>query len=344
MLLRMLDAHPQLAVANDTHFIPRVLERARPAAIAESTAGLDIPLGVDLAESIWNYHRFSRLGITRDEFDVCYSRSSTYAEFVSQLYATFAKMRGKTWALEKTPDYVRHIPLLHALFPGSQIIHIIRDGRDVGLSLRDWAHKKKGPGRLALWDENPLATCAIWWDWLVTTGCRDGAALPPSRYFELTYESLLVNPEAQLVALCKFLQLPYDESMTNYHQGKQRHAAGLSAKQAWLPPTQGLRSWRDQLNMDEIELFEDLAGTTLAHCGYEVDRRPPSPANRSIAIECRRWWEAYLQQREEKFQSSIRRSSGGVNSATPVMIPQVSRQSEVTERGSLVPAPVRSDH
>jgi len=66
-------------------------------------------------------------------------QTATYREFVTALYDTFAHQNGKPLAGEKTPDYVRRLPLLHALFPWSRSVHIVRDGRNVALSLIDWA-------------------------------------------------------------------------------------------------------------------------------------------------------------------------------------------------------------
>ncbi len=59
LLQRMLDAHPELTVANDTHFITRAAKRelrqtARP--------GLD----QGLVERVLTYHRFHRMGLERD--------------------------------------------------------------------------------------------------------------------------------------------------------------------------------------------------------------------------------------------------------------------------------------
>ena len=57
---------------------------------------------------------------------------------MSTLYSAFAELQGKPFAGEKTPDYVRCVPLLHALFPDAKVIHLVRDGRDVTLALIEW--------------------------------------------------------------------------------------------------------------------------------------------------------------------------------------------------------------
>src|SRR5690606_2697464 len=63
LLQRMLDHHPQLAVANDTHFVPRCLEKHAPQAIELAVTGDDISLTSELVEEVRTYHRFPRLGI-----------------------------------------------------------------------------------------------------------------------------------------------------------------------------------------------------------------------------------------------------------------------------------------
>ena len=112
---------------------------------------------------------------------------------------------------EKTPDYVRHLPLLHALFPWVRSVHIIRDGRDVALSALEWAREGKGPGRMALWREEPVAVCALWWRWQVRTGRQDAESLRPGSYLEVRYENLVEGPEETLRSITDFLQLPLPE-------------------------------------------------------------------------------------------------------------------------------------
>ena len=155
LLQRMLDQHPQLAVSNDTHFIPRAIEGL--------TEGTDLPLTPELIERVRGYRRFPRLGLSEAAVSGAAAKARTYGEFVSALYFEFGRMHGKPLAGEKTPDYVRYLPLLHALFPWVRTVHIIRDGRDVTLSTLEWAPEDRGPGRYDLWREEPVAVCALWW-------------------------------------------------------------------------------------------------------------------------------------------------------------------------------------
>ena len=280
LLQRMLDSHPRLAVANDTHFIPRVLHKA----------GLEgnPALTPDLVEQVRSYRRFPRLGLPDGAVERAAGRAGAYADFISALYDEFADLHDKPFGGEKTPDYARNLPMLSELFPQARFVHIVRDGRDVALSTLQWANENKGPGRLALWNEEPVATCALWWKRNVSCGCTDGAQMGSSRYFELRYEDLVDSPEPILRRLATFLGLDFDTRMITFHEGKTR--PGRSAKSAWLPVTTGLRDWRTQMPERDVELFEALAGDLLAELGYERATAPTSPAVRRVADRCRDWW------------------------------------------------------
>jgi hypothetical protein len=286
LMQRMLDNHPQLAVANDSHFIPRAIE--------DVPIGVDPPLTPELVEWVRTYRRFSRLGLSHAVVYEAATKARTYREFVSALYSEYGRLNGKRLAGEKTPDYVRHLPRLHALFPWVRTIHIIRDGRDVALSTLDWAREDKGPGKFELWEEEPVAVCALWWRWHVRSGRQGSAALSQTQYCEVKYEDLVAQPEKILHALADFLDLPFAQEMLTYYVGKARNKPGLSAKKAWLPPTPGLRDWRAQMRERDVELFEALAGDLLTALGYERGVTTVSPHVIAVAEQCRQWWESAI--------------------------------------------------
>jgi len=126
---------------------------------------VDPPLTPELVERTLGYHRFPRLGLSETTVRQAAASASTYAQFVGNLYSEYARLHGKPLAGEKTPDYVRYLRLLHTLFPWARTVHIIRDGRDTALSILEWARGDKGPGRFALWQEDPIAVAALWWRW-----------------------------------------------------------------------------------------------------------------------------------------------------------------------------------
>ena len=283
LLQRILDHHPQLAVTNDSHFIPR--------AVRGIDADASTPLTPDLVDRVVEYRRFHRLGVDEATARAAASGAETYAGFVGALYDVVAGQAGKPLAGEKTPDYVRSLPLLHRVFPDARIVHIVRDGRDTALSLLDWATPTKGPGKLALWGSEPLAVAALWWAWQAGAGRRDGNAIGPDRYLEIRYEDLVLEPDRVMRAVSGFLDLDFTSEMLDYHVGRVKDSEGRSAKSAWLPPTPGLRDWRIKFSDDDLALFEVLVGDVLTSFGYELASQPPSRDTLRRADEIRRQWE-----------------------------------------------------
>ena len=305
LLQRMLDAHPLLAVANDTHFIARAVSAVAP-------DWRDEPGALEAADARlreWSraYRRFPRLGLDDAAVERAAVPRDGYARFVGRLYDELAALRAKPFAGEKTPDYVSQLPLLHTLFPEARFIHIVRDGRDVALSLLEWATPTKGPGRIPLWSRDPMAVCALWWQRGVEAGRRDGAELGAERYLEVRYEDLVASPERGLREIANFLDLPFAAEMLTFNRGRERRDSGLSAKSAWLGPTSGLRDWRQQMDAENIELFEALAGTTLGSAGYARQVLSPSADAGARAQHASDWWNEYLRAKERK----RRRSSVG---------------------------------
>lgn len=297
LLQRMLDSHPSLAVANDSHFVPR--------AIARSGSEQDVLLTEELVDRVLSYHRFRRLGLTEAVGRAAAERAETYAEFVSELYSEHALLHGKDLAGEKTPDYVRYLPLLHALFPATRVIHIIRDGRDVALSTLQWASEEKGPGKFALWRDEPVAVCALWWRWQAESGRHDGARLGPELYREVRYEDLVADPEATLRSLAAYLDLPFAREMVSFSAGKTKPDPNLSAKSAWLPATPGLRDWRREMEPRDQELFEAIVGNFLSELGYERKFAEISPKTAARAEHCAAWWDAEMTARRERLERRL---------------------------------------
>jgi hypothetical protein len=163
---------------------------------------------------------------------------------------------------------VRSIPTLHVLWPEAKFVHLIRDGRDVCMSILSWKKASRKVGRFTTWTEDPLSTTALWWEWSVRLGREDGSSLEPGLYYEMRYESLIAHPADECAALCTFLGLPYEDEMLRFHKGRERTEPGLDAKRAWQPVTSGLRDWRSQMPAGDVERFEAAVGDLLDELGY----------------------------------------------------------------------------
>ena len=288
LLRRVVGAHSQITIAPETHWVPRFYERRR--GVTED--GMVTP---ELVSHLVAYRRFPRFGIPEEELRKLVDRDEpvSYAGFVSGFYDLVGNARGKRLVGDKTPEYARALPLLHALWPDARFVHLIRDGRDVALSVKNW-RREPGASRLPTWHQDSVMTIALWWVWNVALAREAARTLPGHLYHELHYEALVTHPEEQCRALCAFLDVPYEEAMLRFHEGRTRREPGLSAKRAWLPITPNLRNWRRQMTVADAERFEAVAGTLLEELGYERAFGELRPELRARAAELRERVAAHL--------------------------------------------------
>jgi hypothetical protein len=274
LLRRMLDSHPDLAVIDETRWVPKL------ASHREFVTGEGL-VGEQAATWVIEHPRFPKWGIEPDSLLrlVGSGQRVSYPQFVTGFFDLYGEVQGKSLVGDKTPRYVRHLQIIHSLWPHAKILHIIRDGRDTALSILGWVRRGKrprGPARFPTWAKHPVATVALWWEWHVRQGREAGMHLGPQLYHEVPYESLVARPAEESARLCEFLGLPYDDAMLRYHEGRERRQPGLSAKKAWRPVTAGLRDWRSEMPAHEVERFEAIAGDTLSELGYDLAfTKPP---------------------------------------------------------------------
>lgn len=263
LLKRIVNNHPQIAIAPETHWILLPFEQRQ---------GLTDEGRVtrELIPRLLAHPKFAKMKLGQEKLEklLAPDESVSYAHFVSGIFDLYGQRRKKPLVGDKTARYVRDISLLHFLWPKARFIHLIRDGRDVCLSMLNWDRVHSLAGRFATWNQDPIATAALWWKWHVQSGREAGGALGAKLYYELRYESLITRPEDACAVLCEFLAVPYDDVMLRFHEGRTRDEPGLNANRAWLPITPGLRDWRTQMPAEDIERFEAAAGDLLDELGY----------------------------------------------------------------------------
>jgi sulfotransferase family protein len=263
LLRRIVDAHPEIAITRETHWITKLLE-------GEDAISPDSPVTPEVLTRLRRLPKFTRMEVDGPALDRMLSSEGTvgYADFVTRVFDLYGQAQGKRLVGDKVPGYVRHIPTLHGLWPQARFVHLIRDGRDVGLSVRDWDKEIKSVTRISTFEEDPVSAIALWWRQLVRLGREAGADLPEGLYHEVRYEGLVAAPAEECQKLCDFLGVPYEDRMLAFHEGRTREAPGLDAKSAWRPITPGLRSWREEMPQEDVERFEAMAGDLLDELGY----------------------------------------------------------------------------
>ena len=275
LLQRLLNAHSELAITPESHWIPRLA--AKPWALTD-----DGVVTSKLVSRLLAHRKFARLQIGREQVMAIAGgdRRVSYSSLVSQIFDFYGGVQGKPLVGDKTPAYVRSIDVLHTLWPSARFVHVIRDGRDVALSMMDWPKVHPKPGDFATWTEDPVSTAALWWDLNVRRGRVSKTLLGSELYYEVRYESLVARPREECAAMCAFLGLRFDDSMLQFYAAREGADPGLEVKCAGLPITPGLRDWRSQMSPQDLENFEAIAGELLEELGYP--RVVPCPSSESL--------------------------------------------------------------
>jgi hypothetical protein len=111
LLQRMVDAHPEIAVIHESHWVPRFYVKRIGLALTarsrwSSLRGCSTTAGSSSWASKGETWKVSSLGC-----------AISYADYVTRIFNLYGQVRGKRLVGEKTPGYVRNIPTLHYLSP-----------------------------------------------------------------------------------------------------------------------------------------------------------------------------------------------------------------------------------
>jgi hypothetical protein len=265
LLAAMLGAHSRISCGPETHFF-RWLSRVQASKLCsvESWPGP----AVEFVCSI-SYRSFSDNG-TKHLVDKYNLQESDIARYLANRQPSVAAMLGsitepymiaesrRRWA-EKTPDHLEYVGIIRNHFPTSPIIRIVRDPRDVALSLSKVS-----------WGTNSLAEGLLHWKRLDEASqefFRDDVLS-----YSLRFEDLIAAPQLVLGALCKFLGEEFEEGMLDTSRtGKKINTRNVPWKDKASQPVDAsrLQIWRNELETREKLLAEAILGDRLDAYHYQ---------------------------------------------------------------------------
>jgi hypothetical protein len=181
----------------------------------------------------------------------------TYRGVLLAIFNQLAVQWGMQRWGDKTPEYVHHLPILHELFPDAQYVHIVRDGRDVALSVF---------GRY--FGAKSIYAAACEWRDAVSLVRKFGESVPADRFIELRYEDLLTNPRGWFGELMQYLGI--DDPNNQLLDHITAHVPA-ELKQA------NFGKWKAQFRPNQREIYERVAGDLLRAYDYEVQIDKPRP-------------------------------------------------------------------
>ncbi len=278
MLRVMFEQHPDMAIPPESYF-PVSFFRRRERYAVSGGSGVDL---VVMAEDLLRHERFLawRLdpSLVRSRLT---GEAPDFAEAIRRVYALYAEAHGKRRYGDKTPPFLMHMRMLAEQFPEARFIHLVRDGRDVVLSLRDQPFAPSS-----------FTGAAEYWSGRVRRARSAGERLGPERYVEVRYEDLVADTETQLRRLCQFVDLEFRPEMLAYRQEDLARIPltdRMRTSGAARPPGESRRDWRTQMTPRQLAVVEAVAGAQLEAFGYERAARNPGLGARATAAAVKTW-------------------------------------------------------
>ena len=160
---------------------------------------------------------------------------------------------GGVWG-DKTPSYLGHMLLLKALFPTARFLHIVRDARDYCLSMQN------------AWGKSLLRAAQMWNDG-VTAAITQGEALGDA-YMQVRYEDLISNPQAQLVQVCDFIGVPFEEQMLSLDSIPENLGDTKGVRQI---VSNNVEKYRTRMDSEVRMRIESIACVPMKSLGYPIE-------------------------------------------------------------------------
>lgn len=216
--------------------------------------------GEGLAELLGRWPRLADLGIAVPDVVSCCEEETSVGALLSIILNLYATARGKAMSGEKTPQHLNHIPRIFDDLPHARAICLVRDGRDVALSLRAMP-----------WGTRDLAGAVDLWFRAIELS-RTYAQRYPHRFIAVRYERLAARPEAVLDEVMAFLDLPFEASQLAPGPSElvlPRNFAwkGNAIERIDIALAQRRRS---AASPEDLAFLNQVLGPTLELCGYEL--------------------------------------------------------------------------
>lgn len=179
---------------------------------------------------------------------------------IDRLYRTFIfnsiSSSAKRWC-EKSPSNIHHIDEIDEYFGGKfKFIHLVRDGRDVVLSV------------------HPSAPDRYWVDprrW-VRDVSQGYAYKNDPRVKTVKYEDLITDYETTIRDLCQFLELSVSPEIIQWHDNTEVRKNSAYFSKVEKSHSKSIQKWKNTADTDRVRAFlaEPQAKEWLAKMGYQV--------------------------------------------------------------------------
>lgn len=259
MLRLMLNRHSRLAIPFESHFLQPIL------AELPTDRPLEPHEAARMADIVTNERNFRtwHLDAAQVRGELIARTPARLADLVDALYRLEIAGSGKPRWGDKTPYYYVCWQQIMGLFPTSRLIHIIRDGRDVSISL-----ERVG------WHGPTASDRARYWLERVEMAQEAERKLGPERNLIIRYEDLVLDTRATLEKVCDFLNETFEPEMLGFFTDAALHISDVDGdvhrKVLRAPQADDVARWRREMPIEQQREFEAVAGQGLRTMSYPV--------------------------------------------------------------------------
>jgi hypothetical protein len=285
LMVQILNRHPQVMIAAETHYFDDLRPRLKP-----SQQGYLDPISRVTVKAYFAKLEGSAYGLDGLErnqthafpVDVESEKHIGADEVFRKFCLDQAVMSGKDitdlriWG-EKTPRHVFCLSEITAAFPDARFIFMQRDPRAVIASYRDWQNHFIDPDkaeprlRQALMAESrrvqrsfSIGIAALMWRAAQKAAWRGRKRLGPERLYIQKFEDLLAEPHQQISLICDFLGIfPIPEM-----QKVERINSSYSPRSEGGIDENAARAWENRLADRESWIIEKICAGPMVNGGY----------------------------------------------------------------------------
>ncbi len=259
-LLRLvLAAHSRITIPPETWFLIPLVEKL-------PLHDVLTPEQVDEAIAmITSHYRWPDLEIATDEMARLAHglERPTIRGIADLVYDRLAARDGVARWGDKTPPYVKIAPQILELFPDAQFIHLVRDGRDVSVSM----YRKGWWGRWLL--ENTHE-----WRESMQAMKRNREVVGTDRILEVRYEDLVLDTEGTTRRVCDFLGEDFEPAMLSWQNTVDERVPGRELvihQKLYDPPSpDDTYRWKRELWAGRVFMVEAYIREELEQEGYPL--------------------------------------------------------------------------
>ncbi len=258
LLAGLLSAHSRLSCGHETEFFTalQIANRGNRLCRTETwpEEATNYLFSIVHEKPIPDYY-----GITRDEI-ISYlkQRERSCPAILESLTETYMRRQEKQRWVEKTPTHLIHLHAIRHYYPDAPLIRIVRDPRDVALSLLNvpW-----GPSNFA-------AAVLHWWyfDQFSSSFFKTDR-----NCLTLRFEDLVTNPENELRKLCDFIGEEFEPGMMDTSKSiAHLNPTNISWKQNAGRQIDRSRVaiWQGETTPEQQRQAEAIAGDRAKGYGY----------------------------------------------------------------------------